>query len=84
MKNKLLSALIICALLPGCASLCDPSDKQCQKSAKEDDKDVGAGIILGLDIIGSLDQPQTTTTTKTCTKDRRGDESCTTTQQGSP
>jgi hypothetical protein len=84
MKITLLAALIAAFSLVGCASLCDPQDKQCRRNAKEDAADAGAAIGAALDIIGTIEAPTTTTTTttRTCTKDRRGEEACTTTTNG--
>ncbi len=86
MKKSILLAAMLA--LAGCASTCAPNDTQCQQNADSTAEAVGAGVGAALDIldlVGDVKDPSTTTTeTRTCTKDRRGNETCTTTKQNSP
>jgi predicted enzyme related to lactoylglutathione lyase len=66
--------------LAGCANLCDPKDQNCINNANDADAVIEGAVIVGAAITAPPDDQ--TVTTRRCTKDARGNETCVTKTEG--
>lgn len=72
-----IAIIALSLLMAGCAGMCDPNDKKCISKAQDADAVMEGAAVIAIEV--STPPETTTTETRTCSKDWRGNETCTTT-----